>query len=61
VYVRKLYITDIGNQMKKETENREKVLSQSRKDSAEIAEEIPPKLIKIIQEIKKLLKKEIKK
>jgi len=41
--------------------NKEKILSQSRKDSAEIAEEMPPKLRKIIQEIKKLLKKEIKK
>jgi len=39
--------------MKKETENREKVIPQPRKDSAEIAEEIPPKLIKIIQEINK--------
>ena len=40
--------------------NKKKLISKSRKDSAEIVEELPPKLVQAIREIKRLLKKKAK-
>ncbi len=40
--------------------NRKNLTSKCRKDSAEIVEKVSPRLIEIIQEIRKLLKKEAK-